>query len=270
MFNIQFPGFGLEFKLSPVAFTLGNLEVRWYGILIALGFLTAFFYATHECKHFNLSSEKITDCSLIGLVTGIIGARIYYVVFYPDSTYIENPISVLNIHEGGIAIYGGIIGGLLGGLLFAKIKGLPLLKSLDIVSVSFLIGQSIGRWGNFTNQEAFGVQTDNIFRMISENTNGVGVHPCFLYESVWCFIGIFVLHIFNRKLKKFNGQTFLLYLIWYGVERLFVEALRVDSLMVPTLNLRVSQLVAVFTVLCSLVTMIYLLHKKGGNKIANN
>lgn len=270
MYNVKFPGFGLSFKINPVAFSIGDFEVRWYGIIIAMGFVLAFIYVAHECKRFRISFDRLTDAIITGLITGIIGARLYYVLFFPGDTYKNNPLEIFNIHQGGIAIYGGIIGGLLGGILVARKKKLPILSCLDIASIGFLIGQAIGRWGNFTNQEAFGIKTDSIFRMVSENTEGVGVHPCFLYESMWCLLGVGLLHFFNTKCKSFDGQTFLLYLIWYGAERFFVESLRTDSLMLPILSLRVSQVVALLTIVTSLFIIIMVYRKNRRFNLENN
>lgn len=270
MYNVVFPGLGFSFKINPVAFSIGSFEVRWYGIILAIGVASAFCYAYRESKRFKINSDHLTDSVITGIVTGLIGARLYYVLFFPGDNYKRNPLEIFNIHEGGIAIYGGIIGGLIGGILMARRKKIPLFSSLDIVAIGFLIGQSIGRWGNFVNQEAFGVETDNVFRMMSENTGGLCVHPCFLYESIWCALCAIALHFFNTKKKIFDGQTFILYFIVYGVERFFVESLRTDSLIVPGISLRVSQVVALLTVLCGVILMWIICYKRRTCNLENN
>ena len=257
-YHVTFPGLGdwANFTLDPVAFRIGGMEIRWYGILIALGFLLAFLYAMRSAKRFGINLDKLLDAVIVGLVAGIVGARLYYVIFYPGDLYWKDPIQIFYINEGGLAIYGGVIGGLLGGGLVAKHHKLCIPAVLDIAMIGFLIGQGIGRWGNFINQEAFGTPTDLPWGMVSENTGGVAVHPCFLYESLWCLLGVLLLHIFSKKWRKYDGQIFLLYLVWYGVERFVVEGLRTDSLYVPGLPLRVSQLVALGTALVGVVCLI--------------
>lgn len=258
VYHVTFPGLGdwANFTLDPVAFRIGGMEIRWYGVLIALGFLLAFVYVIRNAKRFGLNSDKLLDAVIVGLIAGIVGARLYYVIFYPGDLYWNDPIQIFYINEGGLAIYGGVIGGLLGGGLVAKHHKICIPAMLDIAMIGFLIGQGIGRWGNFINQEAFGTPTDLPWGMLSENTGGVTVHPCFLYESLWCLLGVLVLHIFSKKWRKYDGQIFLLYLVWYGVERFVVEGLRTDSLYVPGLPLRVSQLVALATALVGIVCLI--------------
>lgn len=248
-YNVSFPGLNLSFKVNPIALRLGSLTVHWYGVIICIGFLLALLYVLANCKRSNIDANAMTDAIIVGLLCGIIGARLYYVIFFPGDIYWNDPIKIFYINEGGIAIYGGIIGGLLGGFFVARKKKLNIKAALDLTALGLLIGQGVGRWGNFVNQEAFGSQTTTIFRMVSENTAGVEVHPCFLYESVWCFLGFVLLHFFSVKYKKYDSQIFLLYLVWYGTERFFVEALRTDSLVVPGANLKVSQIVAVGTIL---------------------
>lgn len=249
---------GLNFVIDPIAFKIGSACVYWYGIIICFGFILAFLYAMKNSKRFELDPDKLVDVIIVGLITGIIGARLYYVIFYPGDIYIKEPIKIIFINQGGLAIYGGIIGAILGGFVVCKIKNLKFLKVIDIASLGFLIGQAIGRWGNFTNQEAFGTQTNSFFGMVSENTGNVAVHPCFLYESVWCAIGFLLLHIFSLKYKqRFDGELFLLYVAWYSTGRFFIEALRTDSLMVSGTGIRVSQaLAAVIVMVCIIVLIV--------------
>lgn len=259
MYHVQFPKLNINIDINPKAFSIGSLSVQWYGVIIAVGFLLAFFYAMSCCKKFRINEDKLLDAIIIGIVGGIIGARAYYVIFYTGDQYIKNPISALYIWEGGLGIYGGIIGGLLCGALIAKLHKINVATVLDLAALGFLIGQCIGRWGNFVNQEAFGVETNLPWGMVSENTAKVAsgaVHPCFLYESLWCLLGFILLHIFSRKFRRYDGQVFLLYLIWYGTGRFFIEGLRTDSLITPMLPIRVSQLVAAVTVLAAVILLI--------------
>ncbi|MFQ9792956.1 MAG: prolipoprotein diacylglyceryl transferase [Acutalibacteraceae bacterium] len=259
MSHVEFPGLGWSFDINSTAFSIGSFEIKWYGLLIATGFLLAVIYAMVMCKKMNINRSRLLDTIIVGLIAGVIGARLYYVIFYPGDKFIKDPISIFYIHEGGLGIYGGIIGALLVGGLFAKFRKQNVLAVLDIGVLGFLIGQAIGRWGNFVNQEAFGM-TSLPWGMVSENTLAVSpdspVHPCFFYESMWCVLGFIVLHIFTTKFRQYDGQTFLLYLIWYGTGRFFIEALRTDSLYVPYLPIKVSQLVAVVTILAGIVLLI--------------
>lgn len=269
MYHVSFPKLGIELTINPIAFSIGDFNIYWYGIIIATGFTIALCYAMINSKRFGIVQDKLIDAIIVGLITGIIGARLYYVVFYPGNTYINNPASIFQIHEGGLAIYGGIIGGLTGGIIVAKIKNINIPSILDIAALGFLIGQCIGRWGNFINQEAFGTETNLPWGMVSENTlleTSNPVHPCFLYESLWCLLGFIFLDIFSRKFKKYNGQIFLLYIVWYGTERFFVEGLRTDSLMLPYVNLRVSQVLAAVSIVISVIILIYFKNKKNHAK----
>lgn len=264
MYHVQFPNLNINVTISPRAFSIGTLNVQWYGVIIAVGFLLAFFYAMKSSKKFRINEDKLLDAVIIGIIGGIIGARAYYVLFYTGDQYIKNPISALYIWEGGLGIYGGIIVGTLCGALVAKFHKINIATVLDLAALGFLIGQSIGRWGNFVNQEAFGVETNLPWGMMSENTARVAsgpVHPCFLYESLWCILGFVLLHIFSRKFRRYDGQVFILYLIWYGVGRFFIEGLRTDSLITPYLPIRVSQLVAVVTVLAGVILLIVFRNK---------
>lgn len=262
--HIEFPSLGLQFDVNTTAFTIGSFSVQWYGILIAAGFLLAILYASRMCKKMNISSDALFDCIIVGLICGVIGARLYYVIFYPGDKYLNDPMSILNIKEGGLGIYGGIIGGLLGGGIMAKIRKIKVAAVLDIACIGYFIGQTIGRWGNFINQEAFGTSTDLPWGMESAATaiDVIGpVHPCFLYESILCFLGFIFLHFFTRYLRRYDGQTFLLYLVWYGTSRFFIESLRTDSLLIPYTDLRVSQAVAAVTVLTAVVLLLVFARK---------
>lgn len=258
--EVQFPGLGLTFTVNEVAFSIGDFQVRWYGIIIAAGFLLAILYASFYSKKMNIDMNRLIDAVIVGLIGSVICARLYYVLFYPNNAYYwEDPIKILRIHDGGLAIYGGLIGAVIFGGLMAKFRKLKVAAVLDLTALGFLIGQCVGRWGNFVNQEAFGSRTDLPWAMFSDNTNAVAggaVHPCFLYESILCLIGFILLHFFNLKLRRYDGQTFLLYIIWYGACRFFIEGLRTDSLMIPYLNLRVSQVLAAVCVVAGVILLI--------------
>ena len=255
MYHIQFPDLGIDLAVNPVAFQIGDFNVYWYGMIIGAGFLLALAFALKVIRRFGIASDAFIDCVIAGFICGIVGARLYYVLFKWDY-YSQHLNELFAIHNGGLAIYGGVIGGLLGGCIVAKIKKVPIPAILDVAVMGFLIGQGIGRWGNFVNQEAFGTETSLPWRMVSENTNGVGVHPCFLYESIWCLLGFVLLYLFSRKLRQYDGQIFLSYLVWYGFERMFVEGLRTDSLYTPIFNLRVSQILAGLTMAAGIVLLI--------------
>ncbi|WP_294465661.1 prolipoprotein diacylglyceryl transferase [uncultured Ruminococcus sp.] len=258
-YNVSFPGLGLDFTISPVAFSVGSYPIYWYGIIIASGLLLAVLYAWRSAPRFNVDFNKLVNCILVGIITGIIGARLYFCFFQWDY-YSRNPIEILYINNGGLAIYGGIIGALAGGLTVAKIQKMKILPILDIAMMGFLLGQGIGRWGNFANQEAFGTPTNLPWRMVSEGTNMVGVHPCFLYESLWCLLGFVLLHFYGKYKQKYSGQIFFSYLVWYGFERMFVEGLRTDSLYLPLqlfgMDIRVSQVLSFAIFVTGLVMLI--------------
>lgn len=262
--EITFPNLGLEFTVNTVAFSIGNFNVYWYGIIIAVGFLLALVYASFSCKKMNIDINRLFDVVIVGLIAGVICARLFYVIFYPGDKYLKNPAEIFRIHDGGLAIYGGLIGAVVFGSLMAKVRKLKVAAVLDIASLGFLIGQGVGRWGNFINQEAFGSATDLPWGMHSDNTAAVvegNVHPCFLYESLWCLLGFVLLHFFTRKFRRYDGQTFLLYIVWYGACRFFIEGLRTDSLIIPGTVLRVSQVIAAVCVVAGIALLIVFRHK---------
>ena len=257
--QVQFPELGISVEVNPVALQFGDFKIYWYGIIIGVGFLLAVLYGFASCKKMNINKDDLFDAIIGGLIGGIVGARLYYVLFYPGDKYLQNPLEIFNIKEGGLGIYGGIIGALLVGGLIAKWRKMNVFAVLDVASIGFLIGQGVGRWGNFVNQEAFGSATDLPWGMYSDRTalEVVGnVHPCFLYESLLCLLGFVVLHFFTRKCRQYDGQTFLLYIVWYGVTRFFIEGLRTDSLLLPGVDLRVSQVLAGASALAAVVLLV--------------
>ena len=259
MYNVQFPKLGLDFDISPIAFSIGSYHIYWYGIIIASGLLLAVGYAMKTAPRYNVNASKLINCVLVGIITGIVGARLYFCFFQWDY-YSKNPVEILHINNGGLAIYGGIIGSMIGGLIIVKIQKMKVMPVLDIAMISFLIGQGIGRWGNFMNQEAYGTPTDLPWGMMSEGTNMVAVHPCFLYESIWCLLGFVLLHFYGKYKQKYAGQIFYMYLVWYGFERMIVEGLRTDSLYLPFspfgFDIRVSQLLSLLIFLIGIILLI--------------
>ena len=254
---IQFPGLGLELN-PPLGFSVGPLEVRFYGLVIALGLVLAVVYALRRREQFGLSEDDLMDGVLWIAPFAIVCARLYYCVFEWDS-YAHNPISILYIWEGGLAIYGAVIGAAIGVFVHCKfIKKISIPAVLDIVSLGFMIGQILGRWGNFFNREAHGGVTDSFLRMglINPHTGlGEYYHPTFLYESVWNLIGFVILHRFSKK-RKYDGQVALCYVAWYGLGRAMIEGLRTDSLWWG--NFRVSQVLAAVSCIAAVIALFVL------------
>ena len=252
--SISFPFLGLEMN-PPRVFSLGPLNIHLYGLAIGLGLILAVIYACRRSPEFGLKEDDILDGVLWITPFAIICARIYYVAFsWKD--YADNPLSVFAIWEGGIAIYGSVIGAVIGVIIFCKIKKTNLPALLDLVLCSFLIGQMIGRWGNFFNREAFGAATDSFFRMGLFNTvtgEFEYYHPTFLYESVWNLAGFLILNSCYPR-RRYNGQIALGYCAWYGLGRAVIEGLRVDSLYWG--SFRVSQVLAGITCLTASALLI--------------
>ena len=246
--NVEFPKLGIEFTIDNVAFSIGSWNFYWYAVIIALGFLLAFVYGTTRAKHFGIEVDPMIDVVLVCVILGILGARAYYVIFN-WSVYKDNFWSVFGIWNGGMAIYGGVIAAFAGGWFMTKKRKVNTMAMFDLASIGFLIGQGVGRWGNFVNQEAFGSPTDLPWGMVSYNTGGVAVHPCFLYESLWCLIGFALLHFMSVKFYKFKGQIFFSYLAWYGLGRVWIEGLRTDSLWLIPNVIRVSQLLSLLLII---------------------
>ena len=256
--------FGLTFNISPVAFELpilGGWSVYWYGIIIALGVLSALAYGIKNGNRFGINPDHIFDSFLVVLPCSILSARAYYIIFDPSGSSFSD---FFNFKDGqgfsGLAIYGGVIGAVITIFIMQRIKKFNILAALDVTSVGFLIGQGIGRWGNFFNQEAYGTFTGSDWFGMTGNViaREMGsrdlVHPCFLYESLWCIVGAVVLHYFSKK-RKFKGQIALMYGAWYGFERTFIELLRTDSLMLGPFKVS-SLLSAVLCITCTVLLII--------------
>lgn len=283
---VRFAGIAKEFVVNS-DLDLGFITVKWYGAIIAFGFGLAVLFGGRTAHVWKINLDKMVDVLIYGTIGAIIGARLYYVAFEWDY-YSQNLHKIPLIWEGGLAIYGGIIGGILCAWIVCKVVKLNFYNLLDMVGMSLLIGQGIGRWGNYANQEAFGsftyknwgMMSDKVIAYISreeirplyglENVENVAeyveqnnlfVHPTFFYESVWCILGFFVLYIIMKKFRKFSGQLFLTYGLWYGLERMFVEGLRSDSLYIGNSGIRVSQLLSAVIVLVCGTLLIALLVK---------
>ena len=241
---ISFPSLGIEW--DPIrTLDLGPVSIHLYGLIIATGLLLAVLYGCRRCSQFGIIEDTLTDGVLWVTPFAFLCARLYYCIFYwEQGGYAANPLSILYVWEGGLAIYGGVIGAILGIIVFCKVKKISIGAVLDIVALGFLIGQAMGRWGNFFNREAFGAETDSFLRMGLYNVvTGVTEyhHPTFLYESVWNLAGFIALHFLSKR-RQYDGQVALGYAAWYGLGRVFIEGLRTDSLYIGAF--RVSQLVA--------------------------
>lgn len=259
---ISFPNLGITVDPNPVAFTVFGKDIYWYGIIIALGFLLAVIYMMRRAPVFGLTQDDVLDEVLWAVPIGVICARLYYCIFY-WALYADNPISILYIWEGGLAIYGGVIGGAITILVVSRVKKIKTGTMLDIAAMAVLIGQIFGRWGNFMNREAHGTVTDSFFKMGLVDASGAVTyyHPTFLYESVWNLVGFLALHFLTKK-RKFDGQIFLSYLTWYGLGRVWIEGLRTDSLYLFSTGIRVSQLVAALCVVIGGGALAFMLIKR--------
>lgn len=271
MSTVSFPGLGFAVNVKEIAFRIFNWPIHWYGIIIAAGFLLAVYYCCRKAADYGIEQDDIIDLLIFAVPLCIIGARLYYVIFYLD--LYRNPdgfldfMRMLRIWDGGLAIYGGIIVAILTLLVFCKIKKIPFLAFADVGSFGMLIGQLVGRWGNFVNVEAYGAPTDLPWRMgIYDTVNGVyqymEVHPTFLYESLWNLVGFLLLALVVAKHRKFDGQIFLGYIAWYGLGRAWIEGLRTDSLYFFSTGLRVSQILALISFVLALAVMIVQLRRK--------
>ena len=262
--------FGIHLTINPIAFTIPlgskHWDIYWYGIIIATGFLLALIYGYLNAERFNVNRDKMLDVIIFTAPISILCARAYYVIFDGEKLTSFGDFFGFGESSGfsGIAIYGAVIGAFGAGALLCKLKKIKILDMFDLAAIGFLIGQGIGRWGNFVNQEAFGTFTgSNWWGMQSERTvsymgaEGL-VHPCFLYESVWCILGVILLHIFSKK-RKFSGSVILLYCTWYGLGRGFIELLRTDSLMLGPI--KVSSLLS-FTLFFASLTAFYIISRK--------
>lgn len=256
---ISFPGLGFEFNINRVAFNVLGKDIFWYGIIIAFGFVLAAFYVCNRSKQFGLTSDSIVDLLIFALPIAIICARAYYVIFSWES-YKDNILEIFAIWHGGLAIYGGIIGSIVTAYVFCSIKKINFGDLVDLGSLGILIGQIIGRWGNFVNAEAYGGPTNLPWRMNIGQTiaqaGELGAHPTFFYESLWNFIGFILLHFYSKK-RRFKGEVFLMYVAWYGAGRFFIEGLRTDSLYFMGTAIRTSQILALVSMVFAIIAIVY-------------
>lgn len=250
--TIAFPEVGLEFTLNRVAFQVFGKDIYWYGLIICFGFLLGAYYLSRRVNEFGFTVDNEFDIMLWAIPVGLIFARTYYVACEWDS-YSKNPTEIIKIWNGGIAIYGGIIGAILVIYVYGKMKRLSILGMLDLASLGLLIGQAIGRWGNFVNAEAHGGETSLPWRMQIDGM--AGVHPTFLYESLWNFLGFVLLH-FRSKKRRFAGEIFLMYVAWYGFGRMWIEGMRTDSLYLFGTDLRTSQVLAAVSCIVAIILLI--------------
>lgn len=253
---ITFPMFGSGFKFTASeTYHLFGLSLHWYGTIIAIGFILAYLYISKRSREFGIKNDDLIDLLLWAVPLSIVGARIYYVVF--NYSLFKGKFSdVFKVWNGGIAIYGAIIAGVITVICVCRHKKLSIGSTLDLFAFGLLIGQCVGRWGNFINREAFGRETTVFCRMGLTDAAGITVyvHPTFLYESLWNLVGFLLLHLFSKKgLRKYDGQLFAMYVAWYGLGRALIEGLRTDSLYLFSTGIRVSQLVGGVTCFAALV-----------------
>ncbi len=274
--DIRFPHLGIEIEALEKGVTIGGFTIAFYGMIIAFGMIMGYLMAVFQAKRTGQETELYLDLALWDIVFAIIGARLYYVIFSWEY-FKDNPIEILNIRGGGLAIYGGVIGGVVTTFVFAKVRKLSFWQLADTACAGLLVGQIIGRWGNFFNREAFGGYTDSLFAMqikkadvataylthdVMKNVVDVAgfdyiqVHPTFLYESLWNMVVLIIILLYTKH-HKYNGQLFFMYLFGYGLGRVWIEGLRTDQLMLFGTDIAVSQALSGILVLVSLSIMIY-------------
>ena len=255
---ITFPALGISVTVNRVAFNMFGKDIYWYGVIIALGFALAVLYCSLRIRRFGFNNDLLFDALVAALPSAIVGARLYYVI-WEWGYYSKYPSEIIAVWHGGMAIYGGIIGALVAVAIYGRVKRASIPGMFDVAALGLLIGQCLGRWGNFINGEAHGTLTDSVLGM---TVNGYGpFHPTFLYESVWTALGFVVLHLVSVYFYRFRGQIFLSYLVWYGAGRAVIEGLRTDSLYIGQTDIRVSQVVAVVSCITGLVLLVLCLRR---------
>lgn len=251
---IGFPSLGIELNINRVALTVFGRDIYWYALCILTGYLAGLFFVSMTAKKRGVDSEHIFDIALWGLICGIVCARIYYCIF--DWESIGSFVNIFKIWEGGIAIYGALIGAVGSTFVYCKIKKLETMKVFDVAIPGVLIGQIIGRWGNFFNAEVYGKETDSFLRMTING--GTGVHPLFLYEGLWNLAGFILILLFRDK-KRADGQVFFFYLLWYSLGRLFLEGMRqTEYILYAIPGIGISQIVAVLGIILGIGGILYL------------
>ena len=276
-YDISFPNLGIYLEHVGKSIDVFGFEIAYYGIIIGCAILIGFLIAAHEAKRTRQNPEDYLDMGIIGVIAGIVGARVYFVIFSWDM-YKDNLLEIFNTRHGGLAIYGGVIGAVLAVFIMARVKRLSPFQILDTVALAILNGQMLGRWGNFFNREAFGEYTDSLFAMrlpldavrsgdvtermmehleVIDGVSYIQVHSTFLYESLWCAV-LLILLVLYRKHKKYEGELFLLYIFGYALGRVWIEGLRTDQLLLPGIGLPVSQLLAGCIVVFAGIALLYL------------
>ena len=256
--EVSFPMLGDWSVNPPYSFTVFGFEIYFYGVIIAAAFILAALFCARKAAEFGLTSDDLFDLVIWLIPACIIGARLYYVLFKLDY-FIANPSKIFSLRDGGLAIYGGIIAGVITGIIWSRRKKIPVFAVGDLAAFGLLIGQAVGRWGNFINREAFGAETDVFCRMglTMPGQEALYVHPTFLYESLWNLAGLIILCVLSKLGKrKYDGQFFWSYILWYGLGRAWIEGLRTDSLYIGSTDIRVSQLLAAVSALASLIVLI--------------
>ena len=256
--EISFPMLGDWSVNPPYSFTVFGFEIYFYGAIIAAAFILAALFCARKAAEFGLTSDDLFDLVIWLIPACIIGARLYYVLFKLDY-FIANPSKIFSVRDGGLAIYGGIIAGVITGIIWSRRKKIPVFAVGDLAAFGLLIGQAVGRWGNFINREAFGAVTDVFCRMglTMPGQETLYVHPTFLYESLWNLAGLIILCVLSKLGKrKYDGQFFWSYILWYGLGRAWIEGLRTDSLYIGSTDIRVSQLLAAVSALAALIVLI--------------
>ena len=276
--DISFPNLNIYLHDVPKGFSVFGFWIALYGVIIAIGMMLGVALAVYDRRSRGLSDEPIWDLALVGIPSGIVGARIYYVIF-AWQFYKDDPVQIFNLRQGGLAIYGGVIGAFIAILIYSRVKKQDMLELWDSVALGFLIGQALGRWGNFFNREVFGGYTDNIFAMrlpidavrardisdglqatIEAGQDFIQVHPTFLYESTWNLALLLILFIYRRH-KAFSGEIFFLYIAGYGIGRFWIESIRTDQLYITGTTVPVSMVLAACMTLAGVGLDIYIRHK---------
>ncbi|HJA67178.1 MAG TPA: prolipoprotein diacylglyceryl transferase [Candidatus Mediterraneibacter cottocaccae] len=276
-YDISFPNLGIYLNHVGKNIDVFGFTIAYYGIIIGCAILIGFWIATSEAKRTRQNPEDYLDMGIIGVICGIVGARLYFVIFSWD-LYKDNLLDIFNLREGGLAIYGGVIGAVIAVFVLARVKKLSAFQILDTVAPAILNGQMLGRWGNFFNREAFGEYTDGLFAMrlpldavrsgdvtelmrehmqVIDGVSYIQVHPTFLYESIWCCILLIILFAYKSH-KKYQGEVFLLYIFGYALGRVWIEGLRTDQLLIPGIGLPVSQVLAGCSVIFAGIALLYL------------
>ena len=254
--NVSFPGLNLEFTINRVAFCIFSKEIYWYAIIILTGFLLSLLLVYFSAQKRGVNKDNVFDVAFYGLISGIVCARIYYVIF--DISCLDgNILNIVKVWEGGLAIYGGIIGAVICTIIYCRYKKINTFKMFDVCAPGLLLGQAIGRWGNFVNCEVYGKEAHNFLRM--SINSGTCVHPLFLYESLWNILGLIIVLIFRDRKHK-DGQVFFFYTLWYGIGRLFLEGMRQPEYILYVIDgvLGISQVVAFLCIVISVCGLIIL------------